>query len=505
MNRTKHALPYIALTAVVVLALLFVAVGGKDALSDREDRKNVYMMSQALTEVMRKARDVYYKEIDQEKLYEGAIKGALSGLDDPYSFYLSPRDLQREAENLYHATFGGLGIHIYASEGVVRIYRPLPNTPAMSVGLQAGDDIIKVNGDPIHIGGPTGKTLQDIVDVLRGEVGTDVTITVRRRGRVDPFDVTLTRAKIEISSVEKDMLEGGIGYILIRQFTGRTNQEFWSALNELRKAEGGMKALVLDLRHNPGGLLDAANYVVDAFISNGVIVSTKGRRSSFNQIYRAKREVLCSPEVPLVVMVNEFSASGSEIVAGAIKDTKRGVLLGTKTFGKGLVQQRFPLKNGGGAVSLTVSTYYTPNGTSINETGVMPHVVLEPDKLDTVEELLKWNVPIDDYIREFVQNWIEVEEKRVGKTPKDFSKFQPQLPELMKKIEANEVVTQLSPDRAKLETEVDVIAHRVFNRNVGIQQLTDLDHDNQLQEAVRILKAGEVKQILAAKPNTANL
>jgi carboxyl-terminal processing protease len=216
-----------------------------------------------------------------------------------------------------------------------------------------------VNGEVINIGGPTGKTLEDVVDVLRGEIGTQVTVTIQRRGHLEPFDVTLTRAEIPIDSVEEMMLEERIGYIQIHSFTGRTSEEFRDALTELLNAKGGgMKSLILDLRDDPGGLLEAAKYVADAFLSEGIIVSTKGRYHRFDQGYPADREVLCPPEVGLVVLVNEYSASGSEIVAGAIKDSKRGILLGTKTFGKGVVQQRFPLDNGGGAVSLTISTYY---------------------------------------------------------------------------------------------------------------------------------------------------
>jgi C-terminal peptidase prc len=503
-------------------------------------------------------------------MFEGAIKGALSELDDPYSFYLSPKDLQRESENLYHATFGGLGIHIYTEKegGRVRIYSPLPNTPAMKAGLQAGDDIIGVNGVRIKIR-PNGQRLEDVVDILRGKVGTDVTITVRRRGISEPFNVTLTRKKIKPKSVEKTILEDGIGYILIRQFTGRSSEEFRNALTELRSdKQNEMKALILDLRNNPGGLLDAAHYVADAFISEGIIVSTKGRTPRFDQKYDAKYPELCPSDIPLIVLVNGFSASGSEIVAGAIKDTGRGVILGTRTFGKGLVQQRFPLKNGGGAVSLTVSRYYTPNGISINERllfstdlsfqselddgkpiseslqaafdnhgfpipqsarisveqqgsnwaiidkhntlkyrirkekdklgiynekGITPHVVIAPTKLSTIEEAMRKKMRDGDYARHFVEKWIEAEEARIGTPPKDFSKLVERLPELVTIL--NEKGITLSEHLVKLEMRL------IFNRNVGIYQLIDLENDNQVQEAVKILKAGEVGQILASATN----
>ena len=572
MIRTnKHALSIIALIAILAVSLMFVLGGEKNALSDRKKR-NSFVLNKALAETMKKVRDFYYEDADLEEMYEGAIKGALAGLDDPYSFYLSERDLKREAENLYHGAFGGLGIHIYAERGFIRIYRPLPDTPAMRAGLQAGDDIIRVNGKAIHIG-PNGQTVYDVVDILRGEIGTEVTITVRRsRGRLKPFDVTLTRQEIKPPSVEKTMLDDGIGYILIRQFTGRTSEEFRDAVNELLNLKGNkMKSLILDLRHNPGGLLDAANYVADAFISDGTIVSTKGRKRDVSRTYRAKSSVICPAHIPLVVMVNGFSASGSEIVSGAIKDTNRGVILGTRTFGKGLVQQRFRMQNGG-AISLTVSRYYTPNGTSINEKllfstdlslqsdldngeipsdnlrqvfenhglilsqdaaisveekdskwivayqgnhpkyrirredgklkvynekGVTPHVIVEADKLDTAEAIMRHKMREAEYAKDFVEQWIEAEEEIIGKPPQDFSKLEEKLPELVEVLEKNEIT--LSPELIKLEM------RSLFNRNVGIYQLINLETDNQLQEAIKVIKSGEIGQILASKPDMANL
>ena len=482
----KHALPIILLTAMVVVSLLFVPTTGKDALSDRGKRITDMTLYKALPDAIKKADEFYYEEIDRKKMYEGAIKGALAALDDPYTFYLPPRVQKREKENLYHAKFGGLGIRIYADKGFIKIARPLPNTPAMKLGLHAGDYIIKVNGDPINIGGPGGQTLEDVVDVLRGHVGTQVTITVQRRGVSEPFDVTLTREEIQIDSVEKQMLENQIGYIRINSFTGRTGGEFKDAVTELK--DDGLEALILDLRNNAGGLLEQANYVADAFISEGLIVSTKGRRHSFNQKYPAHHDLLCSPDIPLVVMVNGYSASGSEIVAGAIKDTKRGVLVGTKTFGKGVVQQRFPLDRGGGAVSLTISEYFTPSGASIDEKGIVPHVVVEREKLEAEEAAIREEMLTGRYVNNFVEKWIEEEEKRTGETPTDFTALEENLPDLIKILAENEI--DLSTNLIRLE------ARGIFNANVGIYEIVDLENDNQLDEAVRILKGGEVKQIL---------
>lgn len=485
----KHTLPIAILAVAVIVALFLVPLGEKTALSDRDGR-NSLRLQKALLEAIKKASEHYYKEIDQRKMFEGAIKGAVAALGDPYSFYMPPVDQKREEENLYHAKFGGLGIRIYPDKDFIKIYRPLPNTPAMRAGLQAGDYITKVNGNPIHIG-TGGQTLLDVIDVLRGVVGTEVTITIQRRGYPDPFDVTLTREEIEITSVRETMLEDRIGYIKIENFTGRTVKQFKKALNTLLDAEdGAMKALILDLRDNPGGMLTAAYGVANAFISEGMIVSTKGRLNKYNDEYRATSEILCPAELELVVLVNEYSASGSEIVAGAVKDSKRGAILGTKTFGKGIVQKRLPLKalNEVGAVSLTISTYYTPKGVSINETGIEPNIVVEIDKLDTVTAAMR--LYARKYIKTFVEEWIEATEKEMKETPKDFSQLEANLPELM---------TTLSEHNITLDIEiVKNVANGVFNRNVGIDQLIDLVNDNQLQNAIQLIKTGGVEAVLAS-------
>ena len=485
----KHTLPIAILGAAVIIGLLLVPLSEKTALSQRDGR-NSLMLQKALIEAIRKAEVHYYEDIDQQEMYEGAIKGALVALGDPYTFYLPPVDQKREEENLYHARFGGLGIRIYEDKGFIKIARPLPKTPAMRAGLQAGDYITKVDGEPIHISAG-GQTLAEVVDILRGLIGTEVTVTVQRRGYSDPFDVTLIREEIKISSVEHTMLEDGIGYIKIENFTGRTVEEFQKALKTLLDAEdGAMTALILDLRHNPGGLLKAAYDVADAFISRGIIVSTRGRLNRYNQQYPATPETLCPAEIELVVLVNEYSASGSEIVAGAIKDAKRGAILGKKTFGKGVVQQRFPLNslNKTGAVSLTISTYYTPNGVSINEKGIEPNVEVEMSKLDEVTAAMR--LYARKYVKTFVEEWIERTEQEMGATPKDFSQLEADLPELVTTLAEHNII--LDMEIVKNE------ANMFFNRNVGIDQLIDLVNDNQLQNAVQLIKTGGVEAVHAS-------
>jgi carboxyl-terminal processing protease len=485
----KHTLPIAILGAAVIIALFLVPLGQKTALSDRDGR-NSLMLQKALIEVIRKTDVHYYEDVDQQEMFEGAIKGALTALDDPYTFYLPPVDQKREEENLYHAKFGGLGIRIYEDKGFIKIARPLPNTPAMRAGLQAGDYITKVDGEPIHISAG-GQTLAEVVDILRGLIGTEVTVTVQRRGHSDPFDVTLIREEIKITSIEQTMLEDGIGYIKIENFTGRTVEEFKKALKTLLDPEdGAMTALILDLRHNSGGLLQAAYDVADAFISRGNIVSTQGRLNRYNQEYPATPETLCPAEIELVVLVNEYSASGSEIVAGAIKDAKRGAILGKKTFGKGVVQQRFPLNslNKAGAVSLTISTYYTPSGVSINEKGIEPNVEVEMSKLDEVTAAMR--LYARKYVHTFVEEWIERTEKEMGETPKDFSQLEADLPELMTTLTENNIT--LDMEIVKNE------ANAFFNRNVGIYQLIDAINDNQLQDAIQLIKTGGVEAVLAS-------
>ena len=485
----KHTLPIAVLAAAVIIALFLVPLGEKTALSDR-DGKNIINLQKALIEVIRKADVHYYDDVDQREMFEGAIKGSLAALNDPYTFYLPPVDQKREEENLYHARFGGLGIRIYEDKGFIKIARPLPSTPAMRAGLQAGDYITKVDGEPIHISAG-GQTLSEVVDTLRGIVGTEVTVTVQRRGHSEPFDVTLVREEIKIESVRETMLEDGIGYIKIESFTGRTVDEFQQALKTLLDADdGAMKSLILDLRHNPGGLLKAAYDVTNAFISRGVIVSTQGRLNRYNQEYLATAEMLCPAEVELVILVNEYSASGSEIVAGAIKDSKRGAILGKKTFGKGVVQQRFPLNalEKEAAVSFTISTYYTPSGVSINEKGIEPNIEVTMSKLDEVTAAMR--LYARKYVETFVEDWIERTEKEIGETPKDFAQLEPELPELMATLVENKIILDI--EIVKNE------ANMFFNRNVGIDPLVDLVNDNQLQEAIQLIKTGGVEAVLAS-------
>ena len=485
----RFTLSIIVLTIAIGLPLLIIHSNERVATSD-DERITLAELNQALVVAIRTAEENYYKPVDRNAMFHGAIKGALIALDDPYTYLLSERDHRRSVENLYNAEFGGLGVSIYPDHrGFVKISKPIPGTPAESAQLKAGDYITKVNGKQIYLGERTGMTLDDVVDLLRGRVNTNVTITVQRK-HLEPFDVRLKRAKIAVPSVTSKMLEDGIGYIKITKFIGTdrvggTEEEFNKALETHKKA--GMKSLIIDLRSNQGGLLDAAYHIADAFIDSGIIVSTKGRNSEFDEQYPAHTDILCEKDIPLVVLVDEYSASASEIVAGAIKDTGRGILVGDKTYGKGVVQKRYPIR-GIGAVSLTISSYYTPNGTSIDKSGITPHVPISEKQLDRMEQVMQRFVVEKKAVEDFVTNWIDAAQKRTGEYPKKFSELQAEIPQFRQK---------LSDDGYRVSLDWLMLrAEQIFNLNVGIEQIVNLKHDTQLKEAIRIIKADKVGDTL---------
>ncbi len=481
----RFTLSFIVLVVAIGIPLLFIHSSEKDATSD-DERITLVDLNKALDTAITTAEENFYKPVDRHAMYQGAIKGALAAIGDPYTYLLSERDHQRSVENLYNAQFGGLGVSIYPDHrGFIKISKPMPGTPAETAQLQAGDYITKVNGKQIYLGERTGMTIHDVVDLLRGTVDTNVTLTVQRKF-LQPFDVKLTRAKISVPSVTSTMLEDKIGYIRITKFIGTdraggTEEEFNKALAAHKDA--GMQALILDLRSNQGGLLDAAYHIADAFISKGVIVSTKGRKSDFDEAYPAHSNILCPPEILIVVLVDEYSASASEIVAGAIKDTGRGILVGTKTYGKGVVQKRYPL-TGIGAISLTISSYYTPNGTSIDKSGITPQVPVAEVKPDRIEQVMQRLVSEKNAVEDFVTNWIEKEIKRTGEIPKDFGLLETELPQFQQ---------TLASDGLRVSMRwLTLRAEQLFNLNVGIERIVNLKYDTQLQEAIRIIKADEV-------------
>lgn len=323
-------------------------------------------------EVMDRVKAAYVEPVDDKTLLENAIKGMLSNLD-PHSAYLGPEDFQ-ELQESTSGEFGGLGIEVGIEDGFVKVVSPIDDTPASKAGIEAGDLIVKINGAPTQ-----GQTMQEAVDKMRGKIGEKITLTLVRDGG-NPFDVTLARATIQVKSVKAQMLENGYGYIRITQFQVKTGEEVGKALAKLRKDNGKkMSGLILDLRNNPGGVLQSAVQVADHFLTKGLIVYTKGRIANSELRFSAD-PADASEKVPLVVLINGGSASASEIVAGALQDQKRGILMGTDSFGKGSVQTVLPLNNDR-ALKITTALYYTPNGRSIQAQGINPDIVVRRAKV----------------------------------------------------------------------------------------------------------------------------
>jgi carboxyl-terminal processing protease len=327
----------------------------------------------------------YVEETKSKDLIYGAIKGMLETLD-PHSAFMPPsvfKEMQEETKG----RFEGLGIEITIKEGVLTVVSPIEDTPAFKAGILAGDQILKIDGESTK-----NFTLMDSVKRMRGQKGTKVTITILREGFTKPKDFTLVRDVIPIRSVRHELLEKHYGYIRISQFQDKTDSDFEKAMKALEEeSKGTLKGLLLDLRNNPGGLLDQAVKISDRFIESGIIVSIDGRREDVKQKWPAHPEGTLT-RYPLVVLINGGSASGSEIVAGAIQDHGRGILVGTQTFGKASVQTIIPLKDGSG-LRLTTARYYTPNGRSIQAKGIMPDIIVKPSRPEEEKETVLPKLP----------------------------------------------------------------------------------------------------------------
>ena len=323
-------------------------------------------------EVMDRIKAAYVEPVDDKTLLENAIKGMLSNLD-PHSAYLGPEDFA-ELQESTSGEFGGLGIEVGAEDGQIKVVSPIDDTPASKAGIQAGDLIVKINGQPTR-----GQTMTEAVDKMRGKIGQKITLTLVRDGG-NPFDVTLARATITVKSVKSQLLESGYGYIRITQFQVKTGDEVAKALAKLRKDNGKkLNGIVLDLRNNPGGLLDQAVGVADIFLDGGEVVSQRGRDPRDIERFNARSGDL-TKGLPMVVLINSGSASAAEIVAGALQDHQRAVVMGTQTFGKGSVQTVMTIDGCGAkpcGLKLTVSRYYTPSGRSIQSQGITPNVVVD--------------------------------------------------------------------------------------------------------------------------------
>ena len=367
----------LALSLALLLgsAPLLAAEQPAPAIEDTETGKAPLPLDELRTfaEVMDRVKAAYVEPIDDKTLLENAIKGMLSNLD-PHSAYLEPEAFA-ELQESTSGEFGGLGVEIGQEDGFLKVVSPIDDSPAAAAGIQAGDFIIKIDGQPTK-----GLSMMEAVEKMRGKPGTVIILTLIREGG-QPFDVELKRAIIKTKSVKSQLLEGDYGYIRISQFQINTGEEVGKALASLKKDNGGKKlgGLVLDLRNNPGGVLQAAVEVSDHFLTKGLIVYTKGRIANSELRFSADKAD-ASEGVPLVVLINGGSASASEIVAGALQDHKRGILMGTDSFGKGSVQTVLPLNNDR-ALKLTTALYFTPKGRSIQAQGIIPDVEVRRAKL----------------------------------------------------------------------------------------------------------------------------
>jgi len=328
------------------------------------DNSEIYKKIDLFGEVLEKINDEYVDEIDQSQSMDAAINGLLQSLD-PYSAYMTPESF-KSMQTETSGEFGGLGIEVGMEAGVVKVISPIDNTPASKAGLKAGDYIVKINDTQVQ-----GKSLTEAVELMRGPVGSSIEITVRRRGEKKALIFNITREIIEVQSVKFELLENNIGYIRLTSFNENSSSQVKEKIKKLNNNKK-LKGYILDLRNNPGGLLSQAIKISDFFLENGEIVSTKSRQPSENRKWFAKKGDLTNGKTVLV-LINYGSASAAEIVAGALKDHKRAIIVGENSYGKGSVQSIIPLKNRG-AIRLTIAKYYLPSGKSISEVGVTPDI-----------------------------------------------------------------------------------------------------------------------------------
>ena len=351
---------------LIITTIILLNISNK-VYSQNADK--LYEKIDLFSEVLEKIQNEYVEEVDQAETMDAAINGALQSLD-PYSAYMNP-EVFKESQQETSGEFGGLGIEVSMEAGVVKVITPIDDTPAAKAGVKAGDYIVRINGEQVQ-----GKTLMEAVNLMRGPVGTSIEITIRRKGLKKAKIIKIIREVIEVKSVISKQIQNKVGYLRLRAF----NQNSGSQLKkEISKIEKNKKTVgyILDLRNNPGGLLSQAIKIADFFLDDGEIVSTNGRKARENKKFFARKGDKINGK-PLIVLINNGSASASEIVAGALQDQKRAVLLGETTYGKGSVQSIIPLKNRG-AIRLTVSKYYLPSGKSISEVGVIPDIKVEEE------------------------------------------------------------------------------------------------------------------------------
>ncbi len=386
----KKQLKNIIIVGIIIGSLFFIAHLNSNIAETQNS--NILNDLEPFLEALSIVRSEYIeKDVAINKLVEGAIKGMLLELDDPYSRYLDPISFQREQENIFMGHFDGLGIIVTIVEEQLTVISPIEDTPAYQVGIKANDKIMEIDGESTK-----GITLDEAVNILRGEKGTPVTLTIKRENIDDLLEFTIIRDTITVEAVKEKLLEEGqIGYIRISTFNANTAPELKEVLNNFKEIP--LEGIVVDLRNNPGGLLESAIEIASQFIKEGDIVQIKGR-NDLTRRYKSYGNKY--PDWPLVVLINKGSASASEIVAGAIQDYGRGIIVGEQSFGKGLVQQVYPLSNGS-ALTISTSEYYTPKGRIINNIGIKPDIIIpiEEEREDDIQLEAAINILLEERIK----------------------------------------------------------------------------------------------------------
>jgi len=445
---------------IIIICLLVVVTtaSGLNHWIFAGDSEKTYEQLRIFNEIFNLLRTEYYDEskVTPEHLIPGAIKGMIDTLDDPHTSYMS-KEIFNELQTDTKGEFGGLGIVIGIRDKWITVIAPIDDTPAAKAGVQAGDKIIEIDGKSTE-----GYTTMDAVKLLRGKVGTSVTITVKRNDKEKPLHFTIVRGIIKLETVKSTLIDDHIGYVRISQFSEPTGRALEKQLENLLGK--GIDSLIIDLRNNPGGLLPSVIEISDMFLSSGVIVSTRGRDKSQNQIFKSHSQTIV-PDLPLIVLVNEGSASASEIFSGAIRDNKRGVLLGEKTFGKGSVQTVRELPDGSG-IRITTALYYTPSGKSINKIGIEPDEVVEEikpteEELEAIDRLNKLEL-----IKKFAAD-------HKSYTESDLNSF-------MKTLDKEGLKIRRIIVKRLIKNELE--------KNV-MPSLIDLDYDVQLKSAVKMLES----------------
>ena len=355
---------------ITIIFTIFLLIGFTSLFSQNSNK--LYDKIDLFGEVLEKVKEDYVDEVDQIKAMDAAINGILQSLD-PYSAYMGP-ELFKSMQTDTSGEFGGLGIEISMESGVVRVIAPIADTPASKAGIKAGDYIVRINGIQVQ-----GKSLTEAVKLMRGPIGSKIKLTVRRQGNKKAIEFNIKRAVIEVKSVEANLIgdKNNIGYLRLKSFNENSDDQLFQKINKFEK-DKKMKGYIIDLRNNPGGLLTQAISITDFFLDYGEIVSTKGRKITETRRFFAKKGDGIDGK-PIIIITNIGSASASEILSGALKDHKRAIILGERTYGKGSVQSIIPLRNGGG-MRLTISKYYLPSGKSISDVGVTPDIFIEEGK-----------------------------------------------------------------------------------------------------------------------------